>query len=110
MIAFLIDADNFSAPAWIDEAFQTIERNEGSISIRRAYGSGGPGSNGTVNRLKDFFSSGSCIPCRAQRPELATSDGLRHRERVAPKKVDVFMAKWRQPCLVDRQHTVAFLA
>lgn len=39
MIAFLIDADNFSAPAWIDEAFQTIERTEGSISIRRAYGS-----------------------------------------------------------------------
>ncbi len=39
MIAFLIDADNFSAPAWIDEAFQTIERNEGSIAIRRAYGS-----------------------------------------------------------------------
>jgi hypothetical protein len=39
MIAFLIDADNFSAPAWIDEAFQTLERTEGSISIRRAYGS-----------------------------------------------------------------------
>ena len=39
MIAFLIDADNLSAPAWIDEAFQTIERTEGSIAIRRAYGS-----------------------------------------------------------------------
>ena len=39
MIAFLIDADNFSSPAWIDEAFQTLERTEGSISIRRAYGS-----------------------------------------------------------------------
>lgn len=39
MIAFLIDGDNFSAPAWIDEAFQTLERTEGSISIRRAYGS-----------------------------------------------------------------------
>ena len=39
MIAFLIHADNFSAPAWIDEAFQTLERTEGSISIRRAYGS-----------------------------------------------------------------------
>lgn len=39
MIAFLIDADNFSAPAWIDEAFQTLERTEGSIAIRRAYGS-----------------------------------------------------------------------
>ncbi len=39
MIAFLIDADNLSAPAWIDEAFQTLERTEGSIAIRRAYGS-----------------------------------------------------------------------
>ena len=39
MIAFLIDADNFSSPAWIDEAFQTLERTEGSIAIRRAYGS-----------------------------------------------------------------------
>lgn len=39
MIAFLIDADNISAPAWIDEAFRTLERTEGSISIRRAYGS-----------------------------------------------------------------------
>jgi hypothetical protein len=25
MIAFLIDADNFSSPAWIDEAFQKLE-------------------------------------------------------------------------------------
>ena len=39
MIAFLIDADNLSAPAWVDEAFQTIERTEGAIAIRRAYGS-----------------------------------------------------------------------
>lgn len=39
MIAFLIDADNFSAPAWIDEALQTLERTEGPIAIRRAYGS-----------------------------------------------------------------------
>lgn len=39
MIAFLIDADNFSEPAWIDEAFQTLERTEGPIAIRRAYGS-----------------------------------------------------------------------
>lgn len=39
MIALLIDADNFSAPAWIDEAFQVLEKSEGSISIRRAYGS-----------------------------------------------------------------------
>ena len=39
MIAFLIDADNFSAPSWIDEAFKTLEQSEGAISIRRAYGS-----------------------------------------------------------------------
>jgi len=39
MIALLIDADNFSAPAWIDEALQTLERTEGPIAIRRAYGS-----------------------------------------------------------------------
>ncbi len=39
MIAFLIDADNFSSPTWVDEAFETIEATEGSIAIRRAYGS-----------------------------------------------------------------------
>ena len=39
MIAFLIDADNFSLPAWIDESFHMLERTEGPISIRRAYGS-----------------------------------------------------------------------
>lgn len=39
MIALLIDADNFSSPAWIDEAVQTIEKKEGVIAIRRAYGS-----------------------------------------------------------------------
>jgi uncharacterized LabA/DUF88 family protein len=39
MIAFLIDADNFKSPRGVDEAFQAIERSEGAISIRRAYGS-----------------------------------------------------------------------
>lgn len=39
MIALFIDADNFSAPAWIDEAFRRIESEEGSIAVRRAYGS-----------------------------------------------------------------------
>jgi NYN domain len=39
MIAFLIDADNFSSPAWIDEAFQLLERTDGPVAIRRAYGS-----------------------------------------------------------------------
>ena len=39
MIAFLIDADNLSSTAWIDEAFQSLERTEGPIAVRRAYGS-----------------------------------------------------------------------
>ncbi len=39
MIALLIDADNLSSPAWVVEAVETLERNEGSIAIRRAYGS-----------------------------------------------------------------------
>jgi uncharacterized LabA/DUF88 family protein len=38
MIVFLIDADNLSSPAWIEEAFRELE-SEGDISIRRAYGS-----------------------------------------------------------------------
>ena len=36
MIAFLINADNFSSPAWVHEAFKTLEATEGSIVIRRA--------------------------------------------------------------------------
>ena len=39
MIAFLIDADNLCTAAPIDEAFQTLGRTEGSVAIRRAYGS-----------------------------------------------------------------------
>ena len=39
MVVFLIDADNFSSPAWIDEAFRWFEATEGAIAIRRAYGS-----------------------------------------------------------------------
>lgn len=39
MIVFLIDADNLCAPAWVDEAFQKLEDVEGSMSVRRAYGS-----------------------------------------------------------------------
>lgn len=38
MIVFLIDADNLSSPAWIEEAFRELE-SEGDIAIRRAYGS-----------------------------------------------------------------------
>lgn len=39
MIAFFIDADNLSSAEWVDEAFRTIDGNEGPIAIRRAYGS-----------------------------------------------------------------------
>ncbi len=39
MRVFLIDADNLSSPAWVDEAFQVLETAEGSIAVRRAYGS-----------------------------------------------------------------------
>ena len=39
MIVFLIDADNLSDPAWVQEAFQVLEKTEGAVSIRRAYGS-----------------------------------------------------------------------
>lgn len=39
MIALLIDADNFSSPAWVSEAVELIERNSGPIAVRRAYGS-----------------------------------------------------------------------
>lgn len=39
MVVFMIDADNLSSSAWIEEAFQRLEAAEGSISVRRAYGS-----------------------------------------------------------------------
>lgn len=39
MIALLIDADNLSSPAWVDEAVERLEREDGVIAIRRAYGS-----------------------------------------------------------------------
>lgn len=39
MRIFLIDADNFSAPTWIDEALQKLEATEGAFAVRRAYGS-----------------------------------------------------------------------
>jgi hypothetical protein len=39
MRVFLIDADNLSSPSWVDEAFKLLETAEGSIAVRRAYGS-----------------------------------------------------------------------
>lgn len=39
MIVFLIDADNLSSPAWVNEVITTIEATEGPIAVRRGYGS-----------------------------------------------------------------------
>ena len=39
MNIFLIDADNLSAGAWVDEAFRVLEASEGVMPVRRAYGS-----------------------------------------------------------------------
>ena len=39
MIVFLIDADNLSSAAWIEEACAKLESTEGSLAVRRAYGS-----------------------------------------------------------------------
>ena len=39
MNIFLIDADDLSAGAWIDEAFRVLEESEGPLPVRRAYGS-----------------------------------------------------------------------
>jgi uncharacterized LabA/DUF88 family protein len=39
MIVFLIDADNLSSAAWIEEACASLESTEGSLAVRRAYGS-----------------------------------------------------------------------
>lgn len=39
MRVFLIDADNLSSPGWVDEAFKALEAAEGSLAVRRAYGS-----------------------------------------------------------------------
>lgn len=39
MNVFLIDADNLSASAWVEEAFRILEASEGALPVRRAYGS-----------------------------------------------------------------------
>ena len=39
MNVFLIDADNLNSGAWVDEAFRLLEVSEGSLPVRRAYGS-----------------------------------------------------------------------
>jgi hypothetical protein len=39
MKVFLIDADNLSSSAWIEEACTALEAAEGTLAVRRAYGS-----------------------------------------------------------------------
>lgn len=39
MNIFLIDADNLNSGTWVDEAFRVLEASEGSLPVRRAYGS-----------------------------------------------------------------------
>ena len=53
MIVFLIDADNLSSPAWVNEAITTIEATEGPIAVRRAYGSA-ENLKGLAESLRDW--------------------------------------------------------
>ena len=53
MIVFLIDADNLSSPAWVNEAITTIEATEGPIAVRRAYGSA-ENLKGLADSLRDW--------------------------------------------------------
>lgn len=39
MIVLLVDADNLSAPAWLNEALEELVASEGNVAVRRAYGS-----------------------------------------------------------------------
>jgi hypothetical protein len=39
MVVFMIDADNLSSAAWLEEAFKTLESTVGDVTVRRAYGS-----------------------------------------------------------------------
>ena len=53
MIVFLIDADNLSSPAWVNEAITAIEATEGPIAVRRAYGSA-ENLKGLADSLRDW--------------------------------------------------------
>lgn len=53
MIVFLIDADNLSSPAWVNEAIASIEATEGPIAVRRAYGSA-ENLKGLADSLRDW--------------------------------------------------------
>lgn len=53
MIVFLIDADNLSSPAWVNEAITAIEATEGPVAVRRAYGSA-ENLKGLAESLRDW--------------------------------------------------------
>lgn len=53
MIVFLIDADNLSSPAWVNEAITSVEATEGPIAVRRAYGSA-ENLKGLAESLRDW--------------------------------------------------------
>lgn len=53
MIVFLIDADNLSSPAWLNEALTTIEATDGPVAVRRAYGSA-ENLKGLADSLRDW--------------------------------------------------------
>jgi len=53
LIVFLIDADNLSAPAWVNEAITAIESTEGPVAVRRAYGSA-ENLKGLAEPLRDW--------------------------------------------------------
>ncbi|WP_302175061.1 NYN domain-containing protein [uncultured Hydrogenophaga sp.] len=53
MIVFLIDADNLNSPAWVIEAITRIEATEGTIAVRRAYGSA-ENLKGLAEPLRDW--------------------------------------------------------
>lgn len=53
VIVFLIDADNLSSSAWVNEAITTIEATEGPVAVRRAYGSA-ENLKGLADSLRDW--------------------------------------------------------
>lgn len=53
MNVFLIDADNLSSSAWVNEAINAIEATEGPVTVRRAYGSA-ENLKGLAESLRDW--------------------------------------------------------
>lgn len=89
MLAVFIDADNFTSPTLIKEAFEVLERMEGSITVRRAYESAERSRPATARypagvRIKDPACGGGrsgdrTFQSAAQVHRLArTADGRAH--------------------------------